>query len=115
MVPYVLCEIRTSKVLCWLLSQNLIYSPLDFLVSPRNRLVYSVLFAIMGTGLINDYGNFGGVLGGALEADDIFTTLFNKICEFTVLCRDTQPYGRILKNGKGSRRILACLIISGLV
>ena len=53
------------------------YSPLDFVVSPQNRLIYSILFGIMGTAVVQGYGNYRGVL--AFLSDNIYAKLFNKI------------------------------------
>ena len=55
-------------------------SPLDFLVSPRNRVTYSILFAVMGTGLVNGYGNFGSIL--RIETSNLYSQVFNKICKY---------------------------------
>lgn len=52
---------------------------MDFLVSPRRRLMYAILFAVMGTSLINGYGEFGATFD--LDGINIYTSLLNKVCE----------------------------------
>lgn len=66
-------------------------SPIDFLVSPRNRLTYSILFGVMGTAVINGYGNFGSAL--SLETSNIYSQLFNKICEYCTAGADLRREG----------------------
>ena len=66
-------------------------SPLDFVVTPRNRLIYTILFAVMGTALISGYGNFGSAL--SFHFSNIYASLFNRICKlatsYTIsLCGD---------------------------
>ena len=57
------------------------FSPVDFLVSPRQRLMYSILFAIMGTGITNGYSNFQIGSYVKLEGSDPYTQVLNKTCE----------------------------------
>lgn len=51
--------------------------PLDFVVTPRNRLIYTILFSVMGTALISGYGNFGSTL--SFHFGNIYASLFNRI------------------------------------
>lgn len=52
---------------------------MDFLVAPRQRIIYIILFAVMGTSLITNYGNFGSLF--SLEGDEIYTKVLNKTCK----------------------------------
>ena len=54
-----------------------VISPVDLLVSPRNRFVYAVLFGIMGVALVNGFSD----IDTSLPGDNIYLSTFNKMCK----------------------------------